>query len=743
MLDIVVNSLYQHNEVFLRELISNASDALDKLRFMSLTEPEKYKQSDDDELKVEIEFDSEQKTLTIRDTGIGMTKEDLVSNLGTVARSGTTKFIEALKESGSGGETMDQIGQFGVGFYSSFLVANRITVASKNPMDDTQHIWESRNGSGDFLVYPDPRGNTMSRGTEITLYLKEDSLEYADENRLRGLARHYSEFVQYPISLRTTQVVEVEVEDEEEESAEAEEKKEGDEEELEVGDESDVDEEETEKPKKMKEVTTQSWERLNGNQAIWTREKESIGEEEYNAFFQTISGNAMSTPASYSHFTAEGNINFKSILYMPNEVPPEYRMGQMDAVEGAMKLYVRRVLISDSFDLLPKYLGFVRGVVDSDDLPLNVNRETLQESKILQIIKKKVVRKAIEMIKNFAAASDKDEAEVDEEGNIIEGDKTNKYIEWYQSFSPNIKMGVIDDEANRAKLCKLLRFHTNKSDGKMISLDTYVEGMKEWQKEIFVLGGTSIEEIEASPFLEIAAEKDVEVLFLTDAVDEYMVKQVLDYKDNKFVHLSSEGVKFKDESSDLMMRREKVYKKKFAPLITWMRKLFQGSVLRVQVAKRGLGSIPAIVSSSDFGNSANMERILRAQAFQAGVNEMGFMAMKVFEINPRHPLILKLLEGCPPEGDDEVVVSKDTIEAAWMIHDMAMLNGGFPIHDPNAHNQRLLKVLQSRFKLESLALEPEIDPPEEDEEPPEADMDLGGLNMEDFAENIDLADLEL
>ena len=250
MLHIVVNSLYQHNEVFLRELISNASDALDKIRYLILSEPETYKPEQDIPLEVKIEYDEEQHTLTIRDTGVGMTQEEMVKNLGTVARSGTTKFIEALKESGNADSTMSQIGQFGVGFYSSFLVADRVTVASKSPLEDVQHVWESQNGASDFFIYPDPRGTTMERGTEITLHLKDDALEYAEPNRLRQLAHHYSEFVIYPISLRTTSTVEVEVEDEADDETVDEKDKDKDEDDLEIQDDAD----DEEKPKKTKEV---------------------------------------------------------------------------------------------------------------------------------------------------------------------------------------------------------------------------------------------------------------------------------------------------------------------------------------------------------------------------------------------------------------------------------------------------------------------------------------------------------
>jgi len=788
MLHIVVNSLYQHNEVFLRELISNASDALDKIRYLLLSEPDSYKpkdKEDDIPLEVQIEYDAEHRTLTVRDTGVGMTHDDLVKNLGTVARSGTTKFIESLKESGNADATISQIGQFGVGFYSAFLVADRITVASKSPLEDTQYVWESQNGASDFVIYPDPRGKTLRRGTEITLHLKDDAIEFTDGRRLKDLAHHYSEFVIYPISLRITSTEVVEVEDEEE--AEADEKKDDEkkdeEDDLEVTDDEEDKEDEEEKPKKTKEVTTHSWEVINNNPAIWTRDKEEITDTEYQAFYKVLAGDESKEAEKWVHFNAEGNINFKSILYLPKEVPENYRYGNIDIVPGAMRLYVRKVLIGQDFSLLPKYLQFIKGMVDSDDLPLNVNRETLQESKILQVIRKKVVRKAIDLISSFAKESEADalsaaEEELeDEDEDKPPKDEVPKYHEWYSKFSPNIKLGVIEDEPNRAKLMKLLRYQTSQSFGNYISLGDYVKNMKEWQKDIYVIGGTSVEELEQSPFLEAFREKDVEVIYLIDPVDEYLVQTVRQFDGKNFVQASGENVDFKDEDADLVKRRQNVYKKKFKPLTDWLRTLYSGSIYRVQVSKRSLGNVPAIVTSSSYGNSANMERILRAQAFQAqNVDPRQFMAMKVLEINPRHPIVLKLLEGCPPEekkkdkkkkkkdGDDVAEdekeeeeeeppfeVAEETIDAAWLVHDMAMLNGGFPISDPVAHTHRLMHSLQQQLGLESLQLEPEIDPPVEDDVPPDFDMDdlaaqMGamGMNAEDFnMDDLDMDDLDL
>lgn len=663
-----------------------------------------------------------------------MTKQDMVTNLGTVARSGTTKFLEAMKE--SGGDAVNQIGQFGVGFYSAFLVANRVTVASKNPLDPVQHIWESTNGASEFHVYEDPRGNSLKRGTEITLHLKSDANDYVKPYKLKELAGHYSEFVTYPISLRTTEVSEVEIEDEATEDTD----KPDDDEDLEVSEEEDSTEDEK-KPKKTKEVTTYSWDVINGNPAIWTRDKDEITDDEYQAFWDVLANDG-SNATAWSHFNAEGNINFKSILYLPSEIPMSYRYGNVDPVDGAMRLYVRKVLIGDKFELLPKYLGFIRGVVDSDDLPLNVNRETLQESKILRVIQKKLVRKAIDMIRQLAKEEDDTD---DEEESDEDAPKTPKYIDWYKKFATNLKLGVLEDYGNQAKLMKLLRFETSKSEGKMVSFSDYVEGMKEWQKDIYVLGCSSIAECKQSSFLEPFTEKDVEVMFMTDAIDEYMMRNVRDFDKKKLVQISSESVKFGDEDEDLIKRREKVYKKQFEPLTKALKKLYKNTVTRVQVAKRSLGSVPAIVSSSDFGNSANMERIMRAQAFQQGADPMQVQAMKVFELNPRHPLVVKLLEGVPTEDaeGDDAVLSEETIDSAWMLHDLAMLNGGFPISDPEAHNKRLVKVMKSQLGVDSLKLQPEINPPVEVDDDGGDDSGDGEIDMDAFdMNNIDIEALK-
>jgi heat shock protein beta len=723
MLDIVVNSLYQNKDVFLRELISNASDALDKIRFLAVTKPEYLEV--EDKLEVQIEYDPANNSLVVRDTGIGMTHDEMVSNLGTVARSGTTKFMQALKEKGensSSGE-ISQIGQFGVGFYSAFLVSDRIQVASKHPDSDVQFVWTSTNGASEFTVFADPRGTTLTRGTEITLFLKEDCVEYADETRIRDLAKHYSEFVTHPIRLRTIEVVEVEVEDEAEEKKEGDEEAKTDEDDFEVSDEEDAADEE-EKPKKMKEVTTYDWERLNGNPAIWTRSKEDITDEEYQAFWSVVAKEEGSEAAVWTHFNAEGNINFKSILYLPKEVPERFRYGNQNAGGGGINLYVRKVLISHEFEILPTYLGFISGVVDSDDLPLNVNRETLQESKIIQVIKKKVVRKALDMIRLFIKESDEEmeaEASKAETEDDVDQPPKNKYIEWYQKFAPSIKMGAMDDEPNRAKIMKFLRYQSSKSGEDWVGLEEYVEGMKDWQKDIYYIAAVDKDAARKSQFLEPFKEKGIEVLFFTDTVDEYVTQQVREFSGKKFLNVASESVKFDDEEDkDLATRREKFYKDKFKPLTKWLKKLYGPSVMRVVISKR-LGKSPAIASSSEHGHSANMERIMRAQAFNHGQNDFASKALKILEVNPRHPLLIKLLEGCPTEDDEEGIVSNEIVDAAWILHEMALLNGGFPLTDPEGHTKRLTRYLQSTLEVDSLALAAEPDLSVKEEEAPEVE----------------------
>jgi heat shock protein beta len=445
-----------------------------------------------------------------------------------------------------------------------------------------------------------------------------------------------------------------------------------------------------------------------------------------------------------SFLSFRGNINFKSILYLPNDVPFALQQGRPDEVRPGLRLYVRKVLISDEFDLMPRYLGFIKGVVDSDDLPLNVNRETLQESKIIKIIKKKLVRKALETIKNLAnkkvETDETEDAEIDADGNVVvKEDKpaeVHPYIEWYKKFGLSLKMGCIDDSANKDKLQKLLRFKTSKTEGEddFVSLQDYVDRMKDWQKEIYVFPGENMKQIKESSFMDTFYEKDVEVIFLTDAIDEYWLSHVREFEGKKYRDITKEGITFNDEDEDLVKRRNKVYTDKFKPLTKYLNKLFGSNVAKVSISKR-LGKAPAIVSANEYGQSANMDRIARAQAFAHGLapgdNQMPTGNL---ELNPRHPFVIKLLEDLP---EDHAKITETFKDAAWMLFDTATMSGGFPIRDPKAYAARMTRVLKSNLGVESLTLADEIDPPEEEDEPEEPEFNADDINMD-----INLDDLE-
>ncbi len=569
---------------------------------------------------------------------------------------------------------------------------------------------------------------------------------YAEFDRLAEMVHHYSEFVTHPIFVRKTETMEVPDEDAEEEESSSEEGAEGEtpDDEFEVSEEEDADTEETEKEIKMKTVTTHSWEKANADAAIWNRSKDEVTDGEYQEFFKLIA-KTESNATSWSHFDAEGNINFKSLVYLPADVPDNLKIGDISKAKSEMKLYVRKVLISDEFELLPKYMSFVTGVVDSDDLPLNVNRETLQESKIISIIRKKTTRKVLDMIKKLAdepMPEPEVEEEVDDEGNVIdtmEIEVEHPYIAWYKKFQPSIKMGIMEDDSNRKRIAKLVRVVTSKSDGKYISLEDYVEHMKAWQKDIYYIAGTDMKELEKSPFMERFEEKDVEVVYFTEPADEYMVQHLREFDGKKFTTIGKEGISLEsDEEKDEAERRHKVYTDKFKPLTKFLNKFYGTRVMSVSVSKR-LGSVPAIVSSSAYGHSANMERIMRAQAFAHNQNEGAFMdGMRTLEINPRHPFIETINESIAGEGE-EPELSQEMKDALWNLLDTALLNGGFPISENKAFSNRMLRAIKSQLGVDSLKLLPEIEVPFEEDEPPVPlnEEDAGKEKLQEVVDHLD------
>ncbi|XP_015232211.1 PREDICTED: endoplasmin [Cyprinodon variegatus] len=694
MMKLIINSLYKNKEIFLRELISNASDALDKIRLLSLTDDTAL--AANEELTIKIKSDKEKNMLHITDTGIGMTKEELVKNLGTIAKSGTSEFLNKMTEMQSEGQsTSELIGQFGVGFYSAFLVADKVIVTSKHN-NDTQHIWES--DSNQFSVIEDPRGDTLGRGTTITLVLKEEASDFLELETIKNLVRKYSQFINFPIYVWTskTETVEEPIE----EDAEAEEpEKEATEDEAEVEEE----EEDKDKPKTKKvEKTVWDWELMNDIKPIWQRPAKEVEEDEYKAFYKTFSKDT-DDPLAHIHFTAEGEVTFKSILFVPTAAPrglfDEYGSKKNDYI----KLFVRRVFITDDFnDMMPKYLNFIKGVVDSDDLPLNVSRETLQQHKLLKVIRKKLVRKTLDMIKKIA------------------DDQYNE--KFWKEFGTNIKLGVIEDHSNRTRLAKLLRFQTSNSETVLSSLEQYVERMKEKQDKIYFMAGTSRKEAESSPFVERLLKKGYEVIYLTEPVDEYCIQALPEFDGKRFQNVAKEGVKF--EESEKAKEKREALEKEFEPLTTWLKDKALKDKIEKAVLSQRLTNSPCALVASQYGWSGNMERIMKAQAYQTGKDiSTNYYASqkKTLEINPKHPLVKQMLSRVNADAEDQTAS-----DLAVVLFETATLRSGYQLADTKAYGDRIERMLRLSMNV---PLDEQVE--EEPEEEPEEPADEGSEDKEE------------
>merc|ERR1711871_1724778 len=541
---------------------------------------------------------------------------------------------------------------------------------------------------------------------------KDDALEFLKQDRLEDLVKRYSEFITFPINLykKTTEVVEEDDEEDDEGEEDGEGAEDGEDDGVEVSEEDDV-------PAKTEKVDVWGWHRVNNNVAIWARDKDEVEDEEYQKFFKTISKDPTEA-STWIHFEAEGEVEFKSILFAPKEAFNLYDNYYGKA--SGMRLYVRKVLITDEFeDLMPRYLNFIRGVVDSDDLPLNVSRETLQQSEILKVMGKKLVRKVLEMLRKLATGSDGDEENEDGDNEKEKShgqDENHPYIKFWKQFGKGIKLGAIEDPANRAKLAKLLRFQSTQSEGRYISLEDYVENKKDWQKDIYFIAGESMESIEKSPFLEQAKRKDVEGLLLVDPIDEYVMQHLADFDGNKLQSLTKEGVKFGDEDEDLQKKRSKLYKENFKPLTKYMKELLGTKVGKVTVTERVVET-PAIVVSSQFGQSANMERIMRAQTFADTSRVREIASSRSLELNPRHPIISKL-NSLVESGAAEDESTKDLI---WLVYDTALTSSGFFQEDLDSYASRMYRTIAGSLSVDSMDLEPEIEVPGDEEEEDEND----------------------
>jgi molecular chaperone HtpG len=609
VLHLVIHSLYSHKEIFLRELVSNTSDALDKLRFRALTEPDLY--GGDTALAIRIRADRERKTLTIEDNGVGMTEEELVRDLGTVARSGSRAFLEQLAQRGQKDARL--IGQFGVGFYSAYLVADRVEVVSRAAgADQTAHRWISE-AKDTFTVGPDERA---TRGTAITLHLRDDQQEFLDEWRLRDLVKRYSDYVSHPIQLLVTKG---------------------------TGDEA-----------------KSEYETINRASALWQRPKGEITEEQYDEFYRHLAhAPEGEKPLARSHFKVEGTQEFAGLLYVPREKPFELRFGMK---HRGVRLYVKRVLVmEDCEEIVPEWLRFIVGVIDSDDLPLNVSREVLQQSSAVRTIKKQLVKHALDALESLAAERPEDYA-----------------VAW-RAFGALIKQGVGSDFEYRDRLAKLLRYESTAGDG-LHSLSEYVKRMKDGQEAVYYVIGESRKALEGAPHLEGLRKRGYEVLFMTDPIDEWATESLRTFEGKPLV--SAMRADLKIESTEDEKKARQVDAEALRPLFERIRAVLGDRVTEVRASDR-LTDSPCCLVLASAGPHGYVERLLR----EAGRDLP--KSSRILELNPDHAIV-RSLEALIDRGDADPARIADWIE---VLYDQALVSEGAPIADPGAFARRITSLL--------------------------------------------------
>ena len=614
LLDLVIHSLYSNKDIFLRELISNSSDAIDKLRFNALSNKELLNEQTD--FRIKLYIDNEAKTLVIEDNGIGMTKDELEANIGTIASSGTRKFMEEIKK-GNSTDNPELIGQFGVGFYSAFMVADKVTMKTRPAGGNNSWTWES-SGDGSYEI---TEGGRDEHGTEITLSLKEDCRDYIVEFRLREIIKKYSDFVEYPILMDITR------------------------------EEPELDEEGNPKEGSEKKVTITE-ETLNSMKAIWMRPKNEVKKEEYNEFYKHISHD-YTDPLKTVHYSAEGTLEFKALLYLPSKAP--FDMFQHEGVKHGINLYVKRVFIMDNCEaLVPRYLRFVKGVVESNDLPLNVSREILQEDLVIKKIEKNVTSKILATLKDMMKKSKED------------------YIGFYKEFGKVIKEGVEVDPSNKDKIKDLLLFESSKSKpGEYISLKEYTDRMLPEQKNIYFLTGDSRSTIENSPHLEVFKKKDVEVLFMTEPVDEFILPGFGEYSDKSLKSIAQGDIDLgTEEEKKIAEEQKKEVTGKYKNLIKKIEESLKDDVKEVRLSDR-LTDSPSCLVTDEGDINPQMERIF------AAMNQPVPEVKRILEINPDHPVIEKMNQIFETDKKDSRVT-----DFSELLHNQALLTEGVAVKDP-------------------------------------------------------------
>ncbi|MGB0224547.1 Chaperone protein HtpG [Marinobacterium sp. xm-a-121] len=614
LLQLMIHSLYSNKEIFLRELISNASDAAEKLRFEALSNADLYE--NDGELRIRVSADEENNTITIEDNGIGMSRDEVIEHLGTIAKSGTASFLQNL--TGDAAKDSQLIGQFGVGFYSAFIVADQVDLYTRRAgLDAAEGVHWSSKGEGEFDIATIDK---PERGTRIVMTLKEDAKEFASDWRLRSLVTKYSDHIAMPVQMEKQPMP-----------------AEGDE----------------ESSKDAPEIET-----VNSATALWTKNKSEVTEEEYKNFYQHVSHD-FQEPISWAHNRVEGNLEYTSLLYLPSKAP--YDLWNREAPKG-LKLYIQRVFIMDQADqFLPLYLRFIKGVVDSKNLSLNVSREILQKDPNVDKLKSALTKRSLDMIEKFA----KKDAE--------------KYLEFWKEFGQVLKEGPAEDHANRERILKLMRFaSTENSNGDQnVSLDSYIERMGEDQEKIYYLVADNYNAAKASPHLEIFRKKGIEVLLLTDRIDEWMMSHLMDYSGKSFQDVTKGELKLDGEESEESKKAQEEQNEQYASLIERLGGVFTDRVDSVRVSQR-LTDSPACLVLGDYDMGLQMRRIMEA-AGQA-VPE----TKPVFEFNAEHPLIGKLDQ----ESDEDRFA-----DLAMILLDQAQLATGGQLEDPAAYTARLNKLL--------------------------------------------------